>query len=285
MRIQDEAPLAVVAVTRGRAWIVPDAGPPALLEQGAVAVIRGPEPYTVADEPGSAPNIVIDPGEVCRTPAGVSLVDEFRRGVRTWGNTTDGETVMLVGVYLTDSEVTSALLESLPQVVVLRPDEWHSPLVPVLAAEIGREELGQQVVLDRLLDLLLVDALRAAFTLGLVETPRWLGATTDPVVGEAVTRIQHEPAEPWTVASLARLAGVSRALFARRFHDVVGQAPITFVTAWRMTLAADLLRVPDATVGAVATAVGYGSPFTFSNAFKRHHGVSPRHYRDAARAT
>ena len=79
--------------------------------------------------------------------------------------------------------------------------------------------------------------------------------------------------------SWPRAAGVSRAALARRFTDLVGEPPMSFLTGWRLALAADLLREPDATVGAVARQVGYGSPFALSTAFKRVHGVSPQQYR------
>lgn len=284
MRIQDEAPLTLIAVTRGSAWLVPADTDAIALGAGDVAVVRGPDPYVVADLPDTPPSIVIDPGEVCRSLDGANLAEAFRLGVRTWGNRPDGETTLLVGTYLTDGQISSMLLGSLPHTIVLRSTDWGSPLVDVLAEEIGREQPGQQVVLDRLLDLLLVGALRAAFEHGIVTTPAWFQAAGDPLIGEVITRIQYEPAQPWTVAALARVAGVSRALFARRFHERVGQPPMTFVTTWRMILAADLLLMPGATVAGVATAVGYTSPFTFSTAFKRHHGVSPRQYRDQVRS-
>jgi AraC-like DNA-binding protein len=181
--------------------------------------------------------------------------------------------------YQTDSQVGRWLLDAIPEVVVLRADEWDSPVVPLLATEIVKDEPGQQVVLDRLLDLLLVTALRAAFASDRVEVPAWFSANSDPVIGRVVRLMQNEPAAPWTVATLAASVGVSRALLARRFHELVGQPPMSFLTSWRMALAADLIVEGDATVGAVARQVGYGSPFTFSTAFKRVHGLSPKGYR------
>ena len=94
--------------------------------------------------------------------------------------------------------------------------------------------------------------------------------------------LHHNPAHPWTVAALAAEVGVSRAALARRFTELVGEPPMAFLTGWRLALAADLLREPDATVGAVARQVGYGSPFALSTAFKRVRGVSPREHRAAA---
>jgi AraC-like DNA-binding protein len=103
-------------------------------------------------------------------------------------------------------------------------------------------------------------------------------------VGPALRLLQNNPAHPWTVASLAREAGVSRAALARRFNALVGEPPMAFLTEWRLTLAADLLREPGATVGSVAPLVGYGSSFALSAAFKRVRGISPQQHKAAAAA-
>lgn len=281
MRIEDEAPLSVVSITHGKAWIVPlDSSPPIALAAGDVVIARGPDHYVVADDPTVEPTIVIDAGGRCRSLDGSSLIDTMSLGVRTWGTSTTGSDVMLVGTYQTDGEVSRWLLDALPPLVVLRAQHWNSPIVGLLADEVVKEEPGQQVVIDRLLDLLLVGALRAAFATGAVAVPAWFRASADPVVGRVIRIMQNDPGQPWTVASLAAAVGVSRALLARRFHELVGEPPMTFLTGWRMSLAADLMVEPGATVTAVAKAVGYGSPFTFSTAFKRCHGRSPRTYRD-----
>jgi AraC-like DNA-binding protein len=283
MRIEDEAPLAVVAITHGEAWLVhAELSDPVALAAGDVVIVRGPDPYVVAHRPDAEPTIVIDVGGDCHTLDGASLIEAMDLGVRTWGNRADGADVMLVGTYQTDGEVSRWLLDALPHVVVLRATEWDSPIVPLLAAEIVKEEPGQQVVLDRLLDLLLVTALRAAFAMDSLAVPAWFRANADPLVGRVVRLMQNEPATPWTVATLASAVGVSRALLARRFHEIVGAPPMSFLTSWRMALAADLITERDATVSAIAREVGYGSPFTFSTAFKRTYGVSPKAYRENA---
>ena len=96
--------------------------------------------------------------------------------------------------------------------------------------------------------------------------------------------MHDDPAHPWTVAELAAEAGVSRAALARRFNELVGEPPMTFLTGWRIALAADLLLEPGATIGSVAHQVGYGSPFALSTAFKRVRGISPRQHKLAATA-
>jgi AraC-like DNA-binding protein len=286
LRIQDEAPLTVVSMVRGRAWIVLDAGEPVSLAAGDVAIVRGPEHYTVADDPASAPQVAIDPGQVCRSldAGGAELVESFSLGVRTWGNAAEGATVMLTGTYQLHGEVSRRLLRALPSVLVVRDGEWDCPVIPLLADEIVKDEPGQEAVLDRLLDLLVIAVLRAWFARPDNGAPDWYRAYGDPVVGHALRLLHHNPAHPWTVAELAHETGASRAALARRFNDLVGEPPMSFLTGWRIALAADLLLEPGATIGSVADAVGYGSPFALSTAFKRVRGVSPREHRAAVRA-
>ena len=284
LRIRDEAPLTVVAMVSGEAWIVPDEDPPVALRRGDVAIVRGPDHYTVADDPATPPQAVIHPGQRCTTIAGEELVDQWSLGIRTWGNTADGATVMLTGTYNFEGEVSQRLLRALPALIVLREDEWDCPVIPLLADEIVKDEPGQEAVLDRLLDLLLIAVLRAWFARPDGDAPGWYRASGDPVVGYALRLMHHNPAHPWTVAELARETGVSRAALARRFHELVGEPPVAFLTNWRIALAADLLLEPGTTIGSVAHQVGYGSPFALSTAFKRLRGVSPQQHRAAARA-
>ena len=205
-------------------------------------------------------------------------------GVRTWGNSPDGATVMLTGTYQLEGEVSQRLLRVLPAVLVLRDGDWDCPLIALLADEIAKDEPGQEAVLDRLLDLLLIAVLRAWFARPDARAPGWYRAYGDPVVGRALRLMYHNPARPWTVAALADATSVSRASLARRFKDLVGEPPMTFLTSWRIALAADLLREPGTTIGAVATQVGYASPFALSAAFKRVRGISPRQHRAAVRS-
>jgi AraC-like DNA-binding protein len=280
LRIADEAPLTVIAIARGHAWVVLDGGsPPRHMHVGDVAIFRGPDPYTIADDPTTAPRAIIHPGQRCTTIDGVELGEQWHRGVRTWGNTPHGATVMLTGTYQLHSEVSQRLLRALPTLLVLREDEWNCPLVPLLADEIAKDEPGQEAVLDRLLDLLLIAVLRAWFARPDAQAPGWYRANADPVVGHALRLMHHNPAHQWTLGELAHEVGLSRAALARRFNDLVGEPPMTFLTGWRIALAADLLREPGATLASVADQVGYGSPFALSSAFKRVRGVSPQEYR------
>jgi AraC-like DNA-binding protein len=285
MRIADEAPLCLIAMTRGKAWLSPEDGEPLLLGPGDVAVVRGPDAYMLADDPGTEPQVTILPGNRCVRPDGQEVELMSWMGVRTWGNSPVGSTVMLSGTYELEGEVSRRLLNALPQLLVLASDAWESPLVGLLAEEIVKDDPGQEAVLDRLLDLLVIAVLRAWFARPDADAPGWYRAYGDPVVGRALRLIHDDPARSWTVADLAAEAGVSRAAFARRFTELVGEPPMSFLTDWRLSLAADLLLEPKATIGSVAYQVGYATPYALSTAFKRVRGVSPRQHRLAAAAT
>lgn len=249
---------------------------------GDIAITRGPDPYTFADDPATPPQAVIHPGERCATPDGEDLAQAMDQGVRTWGNSPEGTARMLVGTYRMRGEVSGRLLRVLPPLLVLPGDAWDSPLVGLLGEEVVMDRPGQEVVLDRLLDLVLIAALRAWFARPEGGAPAWYEAHGDPVVGRALRLLQHNVAYHWTVAELAARTGVSRATLARRFTELVGEPPMAHLTGWRLALAADLLHESDATVDAVARQVGYASPFALSAAFKRVHGISPQHYRGRA---
>jgi AraC-like DNA-binding protein len=284
MRIADEAPLCLIAITRGQAWLIPDDDEAMLMRPGDVVIVRGPDPYTLADDPATPPQVIIRPGEKCETPDGQEVELMSFMGVRTWGNSPVGSTVILNGTYELESEVSRRLLGALPPLLLLPGDAWESPLVGMLADEIVKDDPGQEAVLDRLLDLLLIAVLRAWFARPDAEAPAWYRAYSDPVVGKALRLIHDDPAHAWTIAELAAEAGVSRAAFARRFTELLGEPPMKFLTDWRLSLAADLLLEPEATVGSVAYQVGYASPFALSAAFKRVRGMSPQEYKRAALA-
>lgn len=286
LRLQDGSPLTIVSILRGEAWLdLADGSAPLRLAPGDVAVVRGPQAYELADTPGRPPQILIHPGQRCTTVDGVDLHDVMTLGVRTWGNDPDGATSMLCGTYEVDGAVSDRLLGALPRHLIVDAARADQRLVGLLAEEISRDGPGQQVMLDRLLDLLLVSTLRQWFTERADEAPGWFRAAADPVVGPAVRLLHDDPARPWTVATLAAEVGASRAAFARRFAEIMGEPPMTYLTQWRLALAADLLLEPGATLGSVAGRVGYASPYALSSAFSRVRGVSPRSHRTQRLAT
>lgn len=271
VRVEDDAPLTLVVLTRGTGWLTPDGRPPHRLEQGDALLVRGGRGYVLADEVTTPPQAVIGPGQVCRKPDGSPLSDFRDLGVRSWGNARPDAapgTVLLTGSYPDTTQVSRHLVAHLPEVVVVR-DRDAGPtvrsLVGLLAGETAGDQPGQGAVLDRLVDVLTVALLRAWFAGEDAQPPPWYAAHDDPVVGPALRLLHHEPERSWTVARLAAEGGVSRATFARRFTDLVGESPMAYLTRWRLDLAADVLRDGDATVAAVARRAGYGSPYSFKH--------------------
>lgn len=280
LRIEDEAPLTVLAVLRGPAWLCPDNQPPMRMDTGQVAIVRGPEHYKVADRPTTPPNVMVYPGGRCTSAEdGRALRDEWSLGIRTWGHNPDSDCVLLVGTYEGTGEASQPLLTALPNVVLLSREEAGTPLLHVLADEMQVEAPGQRALLDRLLDVLLIATLRTWFAGRHDEAPGWFRAQHDPAIGQALSLLHHDVAHPWTVRELAARVGLSSASLGRRFTTLLGEPPMRYLAGWRLALAADLLVSSDATVARIARHVGYSTPFSFSAAFKRVHGMSPQQYR------
>ncbi len=282
LRIEDDPAVAVVVILSGSAELS-SAQHPRRLSAGDIVIVKGATPYTLGDASSTAPTIVIEPGNTCRSLTGEPLDVSMGLGTRTWGNCgrEQPDTVFLTASWNLASQITGRVLDRLPDIIVVRGDPGLATLVEILAHEVQRDLAGQDVVLDRLVDLVLVAALRSWFDDPGAAAPNWWAARSDPLVGRALSLLHDEPHRPWTLETLAARLSVSRATLARRFRLVVGQPPMTYLTQWRLARAADLLRGSDLAVEQVAHEVGYANAFAFSTAFKRAHGASPRAFRQA----
>ncbi|MFB7329453.1 cupin domain-containing protein [Streptomyces sp. NPDC056190] len=271
LRLGGSIQLAVHTVVRGRAYLWLDApGQPVELTPGTVALVRGGPNHYIGHEPGAD----------CLEP------EEFRaRHAQTGPDDDLQATVFLCGAYQFSGDVGSGLLDALPQVMTLSAaiDDPLREVITLLSRELVQTEPAQQIVLDRLLDLVLVLAIRSDFRRS-TTAPRWYRASADPRLGAALQAMHENAAHPWTVPELAAISGLSRAAFARTFREALGQAPMQYLTEWRMTLARDHLRADDLTLAQIADAVGYGSPFAFAAAFRRHHGHPPGNWRQREQA-
>ncbi|MFF4990426.1 AraC family transcriptional regulator [Streptosporangium saharense] len=277
VRFTGPVPLGLVTVLTGDAWILMDGSAPEPLRRGEVALVRGGRPFSVADDPATPPQIVIEDETTCHTVGDGPMLDadDLVLGPRTCGLNAEATGTFVVAGYPIRGDVGDRLLRSLPDLAIVQGERDLAPLLGLLAVEILSEEPGQQIVLDRLLDTLLVKALRCWFANPDSEPPAGYRALADPRVGRVLRALRDDPGRPWTVASMAGEAGLSRAAFSRVFTELVGTPPMTYVTEWRMTLAADLLREKGASVASVARRIGYSDGFAFSNAFKRVRGRSP----------
>jgi AraC-like DNA-binding protein len=273
-------PLTVMATLGGHASILlDDAAAPVRLAAGDIALITTVGGYTIADDPSTPPQVVIR-GQKKYVVGGDEEVARFERSLapRTYGDGLPGATIMLRGAYELRGDVGDRLLDMLPPLAVVPAGPRTRAALELLATEVACDEPGQDAILDRLLDLVLVLALRA-WCARPESAPAWYRALADPAIGDALGFLHADPAHRWTVAALAAEVGMSRAAFAARFAGLVGEPPLTYLTGWRMTLAADLLRDTEATIATVARKVGYEDAFAFSVAFKRARGVSPSAWR------
>ncbi|MEQ8205315.1 MAG: AraC family transcriptional regulator [Woeseia sp.] len=285
LRILAESPITLIAGVSGDTWVVPDDGDALRIGPGDIAVTRAPDHYNVAESATAAPTVEIHPGQRCCDLEGNSVLEDMTHGIRTWGNDPNGSTVFVVGAYEHLSDASDRLLRALPPVLKVSHADWDSPLVPLLCDEVVKDEPGQAAVLDRLLDLLLTAVLKAWFAQQDSSRPEWWRYQGDRIVERALRLMHDHPAQQWTLQELATESGASRASLARRFHDLVGEPPMTFLKNWRMAMAADLLCLPDESVSTVAEKVGYATPFAFSAAFKRVRGLSPQQHRAMAQST
>ena len=254
--------LAVHTVVRGRAWLwLEDPGDALELGPGDLALVPGGPDHHIAHQPDA---VCISPGRFRAQHA-----DDEHAGQ-------PGATVFLCGAYRFSGDVGRGLIQALPPVLLLRAaaDDPLHDVIALLSRELSGPAPGQQTVLDRLLDVLLVLTLRACFEQS-PTAPRWYQAASDPRLSPALHAIHAEAGHPWTVPELASLSGLSRPAFARNFERSLGQAPMQYLTDWRMTLARDYLRTGELTLAQIASRTSYASPNAFAAAFRRHHGQPP----------
>jgi AraC-like DNA-binding protein len=225
--------------------------------------------------------LTLNTGDVVLTPHGTQhTLEDLGRTDADF----DGPISLLCGAYRLDRTQSHPLLSALPDVLHLRSQFGRHPAlrsaVFLLGNELENPQQGSSAALSTLLDLLLVYILRAWLKDEADRgAPGWSAALADPAVSAALSAMHESPARAWTVEELGKQANLSRAAFARRFTALVGEPPLTYLTWWRLSVAARLLKESGTSLESVAQHVGYGSRYAFANAFKREHGISPGRYR------
>jgi AraC-like DNA-binding protein len=249
-------------VARGRCTLALGGGTTIPLAEGDLVILPGGDAHELRSEPPAGP--VVSGIEVAmRTPG-------TRVGIG--GSTVD--TVVVCGAFLV-GEPGHPALRGLPSVLHIAGGGGLQPYVDALSAEAFEGGPGSDLVMARLSDALLVRALRQHAG----DRPGWLAGLRDPYVAPALAAIHTDLRRQWTVATLARTAGLSRAAFAARFTDRVGEPVIRYLVSARMQRARTLLRAEGATVSAVAAQVGYTSDVAFAAAFRREVGCAPGEWR------
>jgi AraC-like DNA-binding protein len=196
------------------------------------------------------------------------------------------QTTMICGYLYSDDTPFNPVLASLPKLIRVRAAggplaKWVDASVQY-ALHAAERRADDDPLLQRLPELLFTECLCDHVARAPAEASGWFAALADPVVGRALACMHREPQEPWTVAELAKRAATSRSVLDERFRSLIGQPPMTYLTSWRLQLAARRLRTTNDTMAEVASAVGYGSEASFSRAFRRQVGVSPGQWREGA---
>jgi AraC-like DNA-binding protein len=200
-----------------------------------------------------------------------------------------GEVTRFVCGYMScDSQLSGALLAGLPPIlkVPIRDDsvgQWLENCIRLSVGKACAAGAGSEAVLSKLSEVLFVEALRRYVATAPSEQTGWLAAARDPEVGKTLALLHRKPAEPWTIATLAREVGISRPVLAERFRRYMGEPPISYLTRWRLQLGARLLKSSSRSVAEIAEEVGYESEAAFNRAFKREFEVPPARYRTKSR--
>ncbi|MFY1832181.1 cupin domain-containing protein [Myxococcus fulvus] len=269
VRYSDFGQPSFCAVLEGSCRLAVDGQAPITLQEGDFVLLPATPGFTISGfEPVVAERV--DP-KVAASPRGE--VRHGRRGGRP-------DVRLLGGYFVFDSPDAALMVSLLPDVVHVRGVERLSMLVRLVGDETGEQRSGRELVLTRLVELLLIEALRA--TSGDDAPPGLLRGLADARLAPAIRQMHRHLSRPWTVAQLAKSAALSRSAFFDRFSHTVGLAPMEYLLGWRMAVARGLLRDRELSINEVAERVGYSSASTFTTAFSRHVGQSPGRYARAS---
>jgi AraC-like DNA-binding protein len=261
-------------ITEGECFVEMGHAPPTRLVAGDAIIFPQGHAHRMASEPGLPP------------ASGARLDTVLARRPRTLAYGGGGPTTRLVCGYLAcDARLARLLLAGLPSLVKVNvrgssAGAWLEASVRYALAEArSPNRPGGAGVLAKLAEVLFIEVLRLYMNEQSEGSTGWLAGVNDRVVGAALKAMHATPGHPWTLEELARTAGSSRSVLAERFQQLVGSAPMQYLTQWRMVLAANLLRGSNAPLAAIAEDVGYQTDTAFSRAFRREYGAPPAAWR------
>lgn len=255
-------------VLKGSCWLAADGIPATILGTGDFVLFPATPGFTMASEPDVTPKEM--------DPTTSEHVDEVVHGDAM----TEPSVSLLGGYFAFDPINASMLVDLLPRMLHIRATDPAidsvAPIVELIKRETREKRAGQALVLTRLIEVMLVEALRSAPDD--LQSTGLLAGLRDPQLAAALRSIHTETAHPWTLVSLARKAGMSRSSFAERFARVMGMTPLNYLLQWRIAVAKNMLAREQMSVGETALAVGYESASGFSTAFSRETGRSPKEF-------
>ncbi len=250
-------------ILKGACWIAFEGEPALKLEKGAFLLLPSTPAFTLSSHPG----IACEP----RNPMDVPVRHGEQEG--------EADFESLGGTFRIEAVNAPLLLTLLPRMIHVPPSEGRSVrlgrLIDLIAEECGGDEPGKDMILQRMLEVLLVEALRWNGLARDEDRAGFLHGMRDPALARVLAAMHADVRADWTVAGLARIAGQSRSAFAARFAAVLGCGPIEYLVRWRMALAKDALVRGVKTLDRIANEIGYESASAFSTAFRKRLGCPP----------
>jgi len=262
-------------VRRGGCWLRGGGAETALqLTEGELAILPNGGAHILADDP-QRPALPLHTLLAEAPPDSAGLL-RYGEGA--------GRVELLCGFCAFDEDIEHPVIASLPSMIVLRPQDlgaqpWTLTALRLLGLESELAGDGMRGILSRLLEILFIQALRQSGTTADDGAPGYIAALADPQLSKALSAMHRAAEHPWTIGELARVSGMSRARFAERFTRRVGQAPIAYLTHWRLMKARRLLRESELSTEEVATRCGYASLPSFTRRYKMAFGIGPGAYR------
>lgn len=256
-------------IETGEVWVIPAGEKPTRVNQGDLVLLPLGKGHVITDALGSPVENI-----------GVVAADHFDRDELVLRHGGDGPVSQLVGGFFSfEGSQLPAIMSALPPLIhIPRGDggapPWLAAISRFLVAEAAQPNPGSSLMISRLIDLLVIRTLRS-WAASEANRMGWLGGLGEERIGRVLSAMHADPFRRWTVQSLAEIARMSRSIFAERFTAAVGEPPLRYLSRWRLTIAADLLRSGGLKVTEAAYQSGYASDAAFSRAFKAHFGYAP----------
>jgi AraC-like DNA-binding protein len=270
---------------KGNGWAAVDGLPPVRLQAGDVVLFPQGDRHVVSSAPGLTP--VEQRPELLLAHSGQRPVPiSFHEGIVEAGPTPieSADAVVVCGFLGCDLRPFNPLISALPRILHLpasRAGGWVARAIDQAVIESNSRRPGSEAVLERLSEMMFVDAARRYLESLPEDSVGWLAGLRDRQIGRALALMHERPHHQWSIDDLAREVGLSRSALHERFVRYVGQAPMQYLTSWRMQLGARLLRESSRMVAQIALEVGYDSEAAFARAFKRMVGMPPAAWRRA----
>ncbi len=274
-------------VTDGDCWAAIVGESPLKLKRGDIVMLPQGDAHVMSSAPGMRADPYVNsyfemprdhrPFHVSYDSAGQPQVVPYAHDIAP--STIRAAATLVCGFIGCDVRPFNPLLATLPRLIHLSGSAWSDQFVRLAAAESTSRRAGSEALLERLSEMMFVDAVRRHVDSMPEQSTGWLAGLRDRFVGRALALLHEKPAAPWTLEDLGSQVGLSRSALHERFVELIGQPPMQYLTHWRMQLASRLLRDSQSSVASIALEVGYDSEAAFARAFKRLVGAPPATWR------